>query len=476
MLTGLPDLSKGSVANPTTYNIVTSEEASTIMPVHIAELWLGYGGGLTLLDLMTYGFGDRSELVASDTWIAHTENFPIKTMTVGGNVSAAGGTGQTASFSLATTDLTGANYHYYPRTDNVCYVGSKAAIKQCHIRSISQATSTVTITIQPSDINYQITAADIAVGVVIPLGPVVKSVESAATSATRNSYDTLTFYAQTVKHAKGFGGLELARQHWFPLDGRALFNDAVAKAEFEMKAGMNTSLVLGEAVTNTAITNVSVEDSSAIQVTSSIGLWTWGDLKGYDITYNGTSGFTPLDLDAEGEYYRSVGVTANTILKTCGNGYYVSVENGCKDYITGASGALNDLFTPTAGGGDKDLTIGFKSIKKNGFTYILHEDHTFNNPYLLKALMFDNCISIPMSVVTDAKTGGRFPNFSIKYVGNKTYNRKMVVGHIGGMDGAMQQFFGLPIINSSDANASHWLTQYGAELRDPWNIVRSYQS
>ena len=66
MLTGLPDLSKGSVANPTTYNIVTSEEAATIMPVHIAELWLGYGGGLTMLDLLTYGFDNRSELVAAE--------------------------------------------------------------------------------------------------------------------------------------------------------------------------------------------------------------------------------------------------------------------------------------------------------------------------------------------------------------------------------------------------------------------------
>jgi hypothetical protein len=476
MLTGLPDLSKGSVANPTTYNIVTSEEAATIMPEHIAELWLGYGGGLTMLDILTYGFDNRSELVTAESWIAHTENFPIKTMTVGGNVSAAGGAGQTASFSLAAADLTGANYHYYPRVDQVCFIGSKGAIKQAHIRSISQVTSTVTITIQPSDINYTITAADIAVGVVIPLGPVVKSVESAATTATRNSYDTLTFYAQVVKHAKGFGGMELARQHWFHLDGRALFSDALAKAEFELKAGMNASIFLGEQVTNTAITNVSVEDSSSIQVNSSIGLWTWGDIKGFDITYNGTTGFTPLDLDAEGEYYRSVGAVSNNILKTCGNGYYVSVENGCKDFITGASGALNDLFTPNAGGGDKDLTIGFKSIYKNGFKYILHEDHTFNNPYLLQKLMFNNCISIPLSTVTDAKTGGKFPNISIKYVGNKTYNRKMVIGHIGGMDGAMQQFFGFPVISSSDANSSNWLTHYGLETRDPWNIVRSYQA
>ena len=476
MLTGLPDLSKGSVANPTTYNIVTTEEAATLMPVHIAELWLGYGGGLTMLDILTYGFDNRSELVADETWIAHTENYPIKTMTVGGNVSAAGGTGQTAYFNLHANDLTGANYHFYPRVDQVCYVGAKGAIKQCHIRSISQATSTVTITIQPSDINYQITAADIAVGTIIPLGAVVKSVESAKTTATRNSYDTLTFWAQVVKHNKGFGGMELARQHWFPLDGRALFSDAIAKAEFEMKAGMNASIFLGEEVTNTAITNVSVEDSSNIRVRSSIGLWSWGDVKGFDIIYNGTSGFTPTDLDAEGEYYRSVGVTTNTILKTCGNGYYLSAEKGCKDYITGASGALNDLFTPTAGGGDKDLTVGFKTIYKNGFKYLLHEDHTWNNPYLLKNLMFNNCLSVPLSTVTDAKTGGRFPNLSIKYVGNKSYNRKMVMGYYGGMDGAIQQFFGTPPISTSDLNEVNWLTHWGLEIRDPWNLVRSYQS
>lgn len=476
MLSNLPNLSGGAVANPTTYNIVTSEEAAQIFPEHVAELWLSYAPGLTMLDILTYGYENRSELVSAESWTAHVENFPIKTMTVGGNVSAAGGAGQTASFSLAVTDLTGSNYHYYPRTDQVCYVGSGANIKQCHIRSISQATSTVTVTIQPSDTNYTITAADIAIGVVIPLGGVVKSPETAGTTPTKVGYDTYTFYAQVQKEAQGFGGMELARKHWYNIDGKYFYDRDVMRKEFELRAGMAVSLYLGEQVTNTNVTNVSAVDSSNIQVNSNIGLWSWADIKGYDVTYNGTTGFTPTDLDAEGEYYRSVGVTSNQILKNCGNGYYVSVENGCKDYITGASGALNDLFTPAAGGGDKDLTIGFKSIKKNGFTYILHEDHVFNNPYLLKSLMFNNCISVPMTTVRDAKTGGYFPNLSIKYVGNSTYNRKMVVGHLGGTDGFMSQNFGLPILNSNDANASHWLTHWGSEVRQAYTLLRSYQA
>jgi hypothetical protein len=90
--------------------------------------------------------------------------------------------------------------------------------------------------------------------------------------------------------------------------------------------------------------------------------------------------------------------------------------------------------------------------------------------------MFNNCVSSPLSTVTDAKTGGRFPNLSIKYVGNKTYNRKMVMGYYGGQDGAFQQFFGIPPISTSDANEVNWLTHYGMEIRDPWNVVRSYQA
>lgn len=478
MLTGLPDLSNNAIANPTTASILTSEELASIMPEHVAELWLSYAPGLTLIDTLTYGFADRSELVSAEYWYAHVENFPIKTMTVGGNVSAAGGAGQTASFSLHADDLTSVSgtYYYYPRVDQVCYVGSKGAIKQCHIRSISQATSTITITIQPSDVTYQITAADIAVNTVIPLGGVVKSIESAATTYTKPGYDTYTFYAQVQKEATGFGGMELARKHWYNIDGKYFYDRDVMHKEFQLKAGMNASLFLGEAVTNTAITNVSVGDSSKVQVNSNIGLWTWGDTKGYDVTYNGTTGFTPTDLDAEGEYYRSVGLTANQILKVCGNGYYVSAENGCKDYITGASGSLNDLFNPVAGNGDKDLTVGFKSIKKNGFTYILQEDHTFNNPYLLKSKMFDNCLSIPMSTVRDAKSGNWFPNLSINYVGNNTYNRKMIVGRIGSMAGFLQQNFQTPVISSGDFEACHWLTHWGSTIRNPFELVRSYQS
>lgn len=480
MLSNLPDLSKGAIANPTTANILTSEELASIMPEYAAELWLSYANGLTLLDVMTYGFADRSELVSAESWSAFVENFPIKTMTVGGNVSAAGGAGQTASFSLASTDLTNSygqtNYAYFPRVDQVCYIGSKGAIKQCHIRSISQVTSTVTITIQPSDTNYQITAADIAVGVVIPLGNVVKSIESGPTTGTKVGYDTLTFYAQVVKEATGFGGMELARKKWYNIDGKYYYDRDIMKKEWMFKAGMNMSLILGEQVTNTAITNVSAADSSNVQINSNIGLWTWGDLKGFDVTYNGTTGFTPTDLDSVGEYYRSVGVTANQILQVCGNGFYTSVENGCKDFITGASGALNHLFTPDAGSGDKDLTIGFKSIKKNGFTYVLQEDHTFNNPYLMKSLMYNNCISIPMSTVKDAKSGQWFPNMSIRYVGNQTYNRKMIVGYFGGMDGFMAQNLNTPPISSSDLNYTHWLSHWGAEIRNPFELVRLYQA
>lgn len=478
MLTGLPDLSKGAIANPTTANILSSEELAAIMPEHVAELWLSYGNGLTFIDTLTYGFADRSELVSAETWQAHVENFPSKNMTVGANVSAAGGTGQTASFSLAASDLTliGGTYYYYPRVDQVCWVGTKGAIKQCHIRSISQATSTVTITIQPSDISYQITAGDIAIGTIITLGAVVKSIESGPTTATKPGYDTYNYYAQVVKEADGWGGMELARKHWHLVDGKYLWDRSILQKEWKLKAGMNASAFLGEQVTNTGITNVSVVDSSNIQVNSTIGLWTWADLKGFDVTYNGTTGFTPTDLDAEGEYYRSIGETASQILKVCGNGYYVSVENGCKDYITGASGALNDLFTPSAGNGDKDLTIGFKSIKKNGFTYVLQEDHTFNNPNLLKNLMYNNCMSIPMSTVRDAKNGNWFPNVSIKYVGNSTYNRKMIIGRIAGMAGFQNQNFQTPIISTGDSESVNWMTHYGFEVRTPFSLVRSYQS
>lgn len=478
MLTGLPDLSKGAIASPTTANILTSEELATIMPEHVAELWLSYGNGLTLIDILTYGFSDRSELTSAESWSAFVENFPIKTMTVGGNVSAAGGAGQTASFSLSTNDLTNSygqsNYAYYPRVDQVCYLGTAPNYKQCHIRSISQVTSTVTITIAPSDITYQITASDIAVGKVIPLGGIVKSIESAATTGTKVGYDEYTFWAQVMKEASGFGGMELQRKHWHNIDGKYFYDRDVMHKEFQLKAGMNASLFLGEEVTNTAVTNASVADSSNVRVRSTKGLWQWASDKGFDVTYSATTGFTPTDLDSEGEYYRSVGVTADQILKVCGNGYYVSVENGCKDYITGASGALNHLFTPLAEGQKHDLTVGFKSIDKNGFKYMLVEDHTFNNPYLLKNIMFSNCLSIPMSTVQDAKSRNWFPNLSIRYVGNTTANRKMVIGYFPGMTGALSRWVSTPILSSGDVDHTHWMTHWGAEVRNPHELVRSY--
>ena len=478
MITNLPDLSKGAIAQPTSYNIVTSTEAATLMPQVVSDLWLGYGQGLTLLDTLEYGFKDRSELVPAESWDAWLENFPLRTMTVGSSVTVSTTPGGLASFTLDADDLT-ANYDYLPRKYQQCFVGTPGNYVACRIENIvPQSSASPIIYVAPASSSVTLDASYISTGVVFALGGITMPVESGPTTPTKPSYDKVTFYTQVQKEASGFGGMELARQKWFNVDGGYLFSRDTMQKEWQIKSGMNMSLLLGQQTTNPLCVNVSDLDSTTnIPNKTNIGLWEWGKLRGWDNTFNTVTGFKVTDLDAVGEYYRSVGCSAQDVLVEMGGGLGVQIENSCKEYITGSTGALNDLFTP--GGDNKDLKIGFKSIYKNGYTFILQQDHTFNNPNMLKNLMYNAALFIPMTTVKNGgdafgSAGGYGPNLSIKYVGLRTYSRKMIVGKLGGMDGYMNQAFGLPILHGSDFNQTNWLTQWGSEIRNPYELIRCY--
>ena len=483
MLTGLPDLSKGAIAQPTTYNIVNTEELFTIMPEKVAELYLSYAPGLTMFDILTFALDGRSDLVSSESYESFIEDYPIKTMTVGSIDTQGTVPGGVAKFVLSATDLTRlgstSTYYYYPRERQTCFLQKKtdaSDILQAEIvvGGITASTSTVTVTIRPSDITATLTSDYLYANQVIPLGGFATGVESTGVQASKVGYDHVYFYAQLFKEAQGFGGMELARKHWYNIDGKYYYERDVLRKELELRAGMNAALILGQETTNTSIVDTSVLDSSSVPIYTNIGLWEWGGQKGYDKSYSSTAGFLITDFDATSEYWLSVGVSTPNIICIMGNGLYTTMENNTKDYVSGTTGSLNQLFTPNAGAeGDKRLEIGFKSIRKDGFNYFLVQDHSFNNPYLLKNVMYNNGLMFPLSQVK-TRDGAYVPNLSVRYCGNKTYNRRMVIGHLNGMDNYFGQTLGLPILNSNDANATHWLSHASFPYLNAFQTIRVY--
>jgi len=475
MLTGLPDLAAGAIAMPTTYNVVNTEELFTIMPEKVGDLYTSYAQGLTLFDTLTFALNGRSDLVSSESYESFIENYPIKTATVGSIDTQGTVAGGVAKFVLDAADLDSSNNYYIRERQTMFLQNASDAsdIVMARVEDITAVGATVTVTIRPTLVTVTLSSSYLYAGQVIPLGGMATGVETAGVTPTKVSYDHLTFYAQLFKEAQGFGGMELARKKWYNIDGKYYYERDVLRKELELRAGMNAALILGQANSNTAIVDVSVADGSNVPVYTNIGLWDWGSQRGFDKSYSSTAGFLISDLDSIAEYYLSVGITSKDVLITMGNGLYSSMENNAKDFITGATGSLNQLFTPNAGDGDKNLEIGFKSIRKNGFNFYMHQDHTFNNPNLLKNVMYNNGIAMPLTDVR-TKDGAYVPNLSVRYCGNKTYNRKMVIGHLGGMDGFMNQAMGFPILNTGDYNQTHWMSHASFPKYNAFDIVRIY--
>ena len=478
----LPILTSGAIAQPTTFNIVNSEELFTVMPEKVSELYLNYAPGLTMFDILTFALDGRSELVSSESIESFIENYPIDTATTD-SVVVGGAPGASATFTLAASSLSQVGstsvYNYYIRERQTMFLQNKTdasdvIMARVPVGGITAVGATVTVTIQPADVTATISADYLYSGQVIPLGGIAAAAETGPVQATKPSYDSVTFYAQLFKEAQGFGGMELARKHWYNIDGKYYWQHDVLRKELELRSGMNGALVLGQATSNTGIVDVSVADGSNVPVYTNIGLWDWGAQKGYDKGYSSTGGFDVTDFDSIAEYYLSVGITTPDIIISMGNGLYSKIENGMKDAITGTTGSLSQIFTPNEGtSGDKRLEIGFKSIRKNGFNFFLHQDHSFNNPKMLKNIMYNNGIAQPLSTVK-TKQGAYVPNLSVKYCGNETYNRKMVIGHLGGMDGFMNQSMGFPILNGNDYNQTHWLSHAMFCKYNAFDIVRIY--
>jgi hypothetical protein len=416
----------------------------------------------------------RTELIPNIVQESFIENYPIQTLTVG-TVTAQTGNA-TCSFTIAPGDLD-ASYHYYPRERQTWFCGTPGDMYEVRIPVggiTDNLSGTITITVVALDTTATLTSTYIYAGAVLSPGAFATAVGSTGVAPSKVGYDHVYFYAQVFKEALGHDGMALAYQRWWNNgEGIYMYNHEVGIKELQLRAGMNAQFIVGEATTNTSASmkDVNTADSTATQVYTTEGIYTWGGERGYDNQYSTTAGFLVTDLDAIGEYYLSVGVNTEKILWAMGNGLYQTVENNCKEYVTGATGALNDLFTPT-NGKDHDLNIGFKSIRKNGFDYTIYEDSTFNNPKLLKNLMYNSGFCIPLGEAKDGKTGNWVKNLSVGYVGNSTYSREMVVGNLGGMDGFFKQQFGLPILNSNDANQSHWLSHAMLRVFNAFEIVR----
>jgi hypothetical protein len=466
----------------TDFSIITTLQAFANKPQIWPDLRKSYGMDIFDFDIINTLKGSK-KFIGSETYTVQEELPPFRTLTMGAGCGVGTVPGGVATIVLDANDLDAQN-NYYPQPFQEITLGGASHKAVVTIMSIAgTGTSTVTLTVWPKDTSVTLDATYIATGLHGAYGPApTKGNESGPVLGTMSGYQEFTYYLQTTKSNKSFGDAEFARQKWITPQGKGMWSKAVRDLDMDLDAQMELSIHTGETNLNTSnIYDTSLATNSSIPIYGTEGIWNWLGSRGKDLTYTSASGFPIEYFYKISEFGESVGLFSGEWLFNAGNELLRTVEKSCKSYITQATGSLNELFTPNAGGGMKDLVTGFKSIQLNsGATkIILKSNHMFTNPYFLGQLPgFTEAAEVfPLMNVREKKSGSLIPNLHMVYRGVDGYeDRERIVKAFGGMGGALQRFAGAPTVLEGDISKYHALTEWGLAALEMWRGMRVFRS
>lgn len=463
------------ISQYTTGSVITTQEAFVNKPWVVPELRQSIGQGVFMFDLINMMKHDN-EFVPAKSWTVQEKNPPFRTMTIGVTVSGGAAAADYIDFNLAVGDVD-TQFNYAPRAGQSFWVGSASHMVEFIIKTVTATGGTDGATIRAYQKNSSatdaITPADyIKAGQTFALSPAVNSVQGgAATTPTHVGHQEFTFYTQILKDALGWENAELAQEKWVTVQGGKLYNEDLARMDLDLDAAMEATLWFGETTSNAALTMTSAAGPTNT-ITGTQGIWSHLAARGYDLNFTDTTDFTIEHLYSIAEYGESVGLPSGEWMFSAGGKLDRRIEKSCKSYITNATGSLNEMFTPDAGGGYKDLNVGFKSIMIGRQKFNIVGNHIFNNPLLFGITAYgvnDAAAVFPMMDVT-TKTG-RVPNLSIKYLGLPGYtSRKRAFAPFKGVGGP--DFIGGPAQLTSDVSQVHAITNFGVEFLEAWRGVR----
>ena len=108
---------------------------------------------------------------------------------------------------------------------------------------------------------------------------------------------------------------------------------------------------------------------------------------------------------------------------------------------TGVTAGLPGQFGAFNNSADMAVQLGFKSFTRGGYTFHKHDWKLLNDPTLLGASNYVQGAMIPLSQVTDARSGMKAPALSMSYKEANGYNREMehwvtgsILGHTNNGD------------------------------------------
>ena len=442
-----------------------------------SKLFHSYDVGLRYTYLLKYFTPDREGNVASDHMMSQEKNYFWQSIHAATIVSYPASPGDPFIFTLDGTLDLDSQGNYFVRERQILNLNSlnsqiRAWVPPGGISSTGGPSPTVTVTSYPVQ-NDVFTALQVAPGDEITLGAIATGPESAGVQSTVTGYNEYEHWTQSFAESFYAGDPQMAQAHWAEKEGKGWWLDQSAETEFKLDFQLEDAAVWGLPNINTAIQDLSAATGHNVNVTMVKGLWSWANDYGFILNYDMGTGLVVDDFNKVCEYYESKGMAASAALAMMGGNLYRNMETTLKDYITGTTGALNELFTPKSGDVSKDLTVSFKNLVKGNVSFHMVNCESFNNPKFQGAVKANGKYSgllVPLGMATDAKIGA-VPNVSVKYRAINGYVRDKIITYKPGR-GGFAKTMGINYTNhNGDWTGMDWLTEAMYPVYEPWRLT-----
>lgn len=415
----------------------------------IPVLFARYGNQFMPMFKWLEGMG-RQEPATSDEIEQWEENRYTRTLTVYTATPAAGGSagddpgaGNDTLIVPAAADLD-VNYRFYPRKGDICMIPSGGTGNTGEVQAIIYSIdvsvpSAPVFRLKPVNASANIgslTAGDELIITNAAFGAGTGQPEGTAMGSTKR-----TFVAQIIKETIGIEGSQLVNEYWYDRmdDGRDVrmwYTPGFLRADYYMGMKADGAFTFGQEATNATMVVPAGEEGAGNKIKTTKGAVPWIRELGYVMPINLTT-FDIPDLDTVGLYLRSQGITSGTNMFLVGAQLNNRVENKAYDYLQNTGVDFTSV-VDTYFGGSKELalSIGFRTLHKSGFTYMMKVMDLWSNPTLYGATGHNidkYGIIMPLATFRDPKNpSSTIKNIGTRYRAQGKYNRRFEVWSVGG--------------------------------------------
>lgn len=254
---------------------------------------------------------------------------------------------------------------------------------------------------------------------------------------------------QIVKESVSSSGTELSNATYFePVPGQpgSFFLRAKADTYRRFEKRKDGALVWGELIDNITVASQVGHD---VPVKGTEGMVSFAEINSRTQTYT-VGGFALNDFDTTADIFEDERIGTRDVMTLDGRSLFSEKENVLLAMLNGdAMGLFMQNYMPLSGlrasvlnewqpatETDHAAMIGFKAVKKNGYTFVWKILHEFNDIMGAGAEGYNwrnSSIMMPVGYASDKMTGERRSLFGYEYKSLGGFSRENVIDEIAGV-------------------------------------------